>query len=148
MSRCKDDAHERDELDKERRHLWKEMGEYVEQNDLKEYATCSAADLRVGRTLILMARWMARSSRKLYSHYADWEVRFGQTRNSRQLSLLPRDGAGTCLGVMSVPSAQRHYGTTCVLWMKPHCDANGGAGSNVSGRNRQLSPFRIWNGRR
>lgn len=143
-------THERDELDKELKASLKEMGEYVEnKNDLKEYATCSAADLRVWADAHSNGTVDGAKLKKLLLAHADWEVRFGRSQEFKAAVIASSQiVAGTCLGVMSVPGRNDITYDLCIVdeasiatpteVLVPMSRARR---TVLVGDNRQLSPF-------
>lgn len=110
-------THERDEIAKELRESLKDLGQYVDdKNDLKEYATCSAADLRVWADAHANGTDEGVKLKKLLLAHAEWEARFGRSREFKAALLASSQiVAGTCLGVMGVPGRNEITYDLCIV---------------------------------
>ena len=110
-------THERDEIAKELRISLKDLGQYVDdKNDLKEYATCSSADLRVWADAHANGTEEELKLKKLLLAHAEWEARFGRSREFKAAVIASSQiVAGTCLGVMSVPGRNELTYDLCIV---------------------------------
>lgn len=109
-------VHERDEVSKEMKDSLKELGVHFNKNDLKEFATCSAADLHAWADAHSKGtdEWV--QLKKLLLAHAEWEVRFGRGREFRAALIASAQVvAGTCLGVMNVPGRNEITYDLCIV---------------------------------
>lgn len=143
-------THERDELTKELKESFKSLSEHVEnKSDLKEYAECSAADLRVWADAHSNGTVEGAQLKKLLAVHADWEVKFGRSQEFKAAVIASSQiVAGTCLGVMGVPGRNEITYDLCIVdeasiatpteVLVPMARARR---TVLVGDNRQLSPF-------
>ncbi|MGY6215722.1 AAA domain-containing protein [Methylolobus aquaticus] len=110
-------THERDEIAKELKESLRDLGQYVEdKNDLKEYANCSAADLRVWADAHANGTDDGLKLKKLVISHAEWEARFGRSREFKAAVIASSQiVAGTCLGVMGVPGRNEITYDLCIV---------------------------------
>lgn len=108
---------ERDELDRELKASFKTLGDHFEnKNDLKEYANCTAAELRLWADAHSNGTTSGTKLKKLLLAHADWEVRFGRSQEFRAAVIASSQiVAGTCLGVMGVPGRNEITYDLCIV---------------------------------
>lgn len=108
---------ERDELEKALRESLKELSNHVESKDeLKEFADCSAADLRGWAEAYSDSTSSGAQLKALMLAHADWEARFGRSREFQAAVIASSQVvAGTCLGVMSVPGRNEIVYDLCIV---------------------------------
>lgn len=108
---------ERDELEKALRESLKELANHVESKDeLKEFAECSAADLRGWAEAYSDSTSSGAQLKALMLAHADWEARFGRSREFQAAVIASSQVvAGTCLGVMSVPGRNDIVYDLCIV---------------------------------
>lgn len=108
---------ERDELEKALRESWKELTSHVDDKDeLKEFAECSAADLRGWAEAYSDSTSSGAQLKALMLAHADWEARFGRSREFQAAVIASSQVvAGTCLGVMSVPGRNEIVYDLCIV---------------------------------
>lgn len=108
---------ERDELEKALRESLKELANHVENKDeLKEFAECSAADLRGWAEAYSDSTSSGTQVKALMLAHADWEARFGRSREFQAAVIASSQVvAGTCLGVMSVPGRNEIVYDLCIV---------------------------------
>lgn len=108
---------ERDELERVLKESMKDLGTYVDSKDeLKEFAECSAEDLR-GWAEAYAARTPAGGQLKqLLQTHAEWETAFGRGREFQAAVIAASQVvAGTCLGVMSIPGRNDISYDLCIV---------------------------------
>lgn len=108
---------ERDGLDRVLRESVKDLGAYVDsKEELKEFAECSAEDLR-GWAEAYAARTPAGGHLKqLLQTHAEWETAFGRGREFQAAVIAASQVvAGTCLGVMSIPGRNDISYDLCIV---------------------------------
>lgn len=110
-------THERDELAKELKESMKELVEQFEnKDDLKEFAHCSATDLREWADVYSNNTYEGKQLKKLLLAHAEWEARFGRSREFRAAVIASSQiVAGTCLGVMGVPGRNDITYDLCIV---------------------------------
>jgi serine/threonine protein kinase len=108
---------ERDELEKALRESWKELTSHVDDKDeLKEFAECSAADLKGWAEAYSDSTSSGTQLKALILAHADWEARFGRSREFQAAVIASSQVvAGTCLGVMSVPGRNEIVYDLCIV---------------------------------
>lgn len=108
---------ERDGLERVLKESMKDLGAYVEsKEELKEFAECSAEDLR-GWAEAYAARTPAGGQLKqLLQTHAEWETAFGRGREFQAAVIAASQiVAGTCLGVMSIPGRNDISYDLCIV---------------------------------
>jgi serine/threonine protein kinase/DNA polymerase III delta prime subunit len=108
---------ERDDLEKALRESFKELSNHVEsKEELKEFAECSAADLRGWAEAYSDSTSSGAQLKALMEAHADWEARFGRSREFQAAVIASSQVvAGTCLGVMSVPGRNEIIYDLCIV---------------------------------
>ena len=108
---------ERDDLEKALRESLKELSNHVEsKEELKEFAECSAADLRGWAEAYSDSTSSGAQLKALMVAHADWEARFGRSREFQAAVIASSQVvAGTCLGVMSVPGRNEIVYDLCIV---------------------------------
>lgn len=108
---------ERDGLERVLKESMKDLGTYVDSKDeLKEFAECSAEDLR-GWAEAYAARTPAGGQLKqLLQTHAEWETAFGRSREFQAAVIAASQVvAGTCLGVMGIPGRNDISYDLCIV---------------------------------
>ncbi|MES2115890.1 MAG: AAA domain-containing protein [Pseudomonadota bacterium] len=110
-------THERDELDKELKLSFKSLNDHFDnKSDLKEYADCSASELRIWADAHSNGTASGTQLKKLLLAHADWEIRFGRSQEFRTAVIASSQiVAGTCLGVMGVPGRNEITYDLCIV---------------------------------
>lgn len=108
---------ERDDLTKELKESIKELGLHVEDKDeLKEFAECSATDLRQWADAYSNKTQLGTQLKKLLQAHAEWSSRFGRSREFvAALISSSQIVAGTCLGVMGIPGRNEITYDLCIV---------------------------------
>lgn len=108
---------ERDELEKALRESLKELANHVDsKEELKEFAECSAEDLRGWVEAYSDSTSSGTQLKALMLAHADWEARFGRSREFQAAVIASSQVvAGTCLGVMSVPGRNEIVYDLCIV---------------------------------
>ena len=127
-----------------------ELQKYEQDKEtLKHFSECSAAELRTWAETYAPATAEGRQLRKLLVSHADWEARFGRSREFRAALIASSQVvAGTCLGVMGIPGKAEITYDLCIVdeasiatpteVLVPMSRARR---TVLVGDNRQLSPF-------
>jgi len=108
---------ERDGLERVLKESMKDLGSYVDsKEELKEFAECSAEDLR-GWADAYAARTPAGGQLKqLLQTHAEWETAFGRGKEFQAAVISASQVvAGTCLGVMSIPGRNDISYDLCIV---------------------------------
>ena len=122
---------ERGELDEQLEALTKERDDLMQRlkdslddltklvddkSELKEFANCSAADLRDWAKAFSSEKPQGEQLKKLLSAHAEWETRFGRSREFKAALIASSHVvAGTCLGVMAVPGRNDIAYDLCIV---------------------------------
>lgn len=108
---------ERDELEKALKESVKDLAKYVEsKEELKEFANCSAADLRGWAEIYSGDTEADKQLKMLLRAHADWEARFGRSQEFRAAVIASSQVvAGTCLGVMGIPGRNDIVYDLCIV---------------------------------
>jgi serine/threonine protein kinase len=108
---------ERDELERDLKESIKDLALYVEsKHDLKEFAECSAEDLRGWAEAYSDGTSSGMQLKALMLAHADWEARFGRSREFQAAVIASSQVvAGTCLGVMSAPGSNVITYDLCIV---------------------------------
>ena len=108
---------ERDGLERVLKESMKDLGAHVDsKEELKEFAECSAEDLR-GWAEAYAARTPAGGQLKqLLQTHAEWDTAFGRGREFQAAVIAASQiVAGTCLGVMSIPGRNDISYDLCIV---------------------------------
>jgi len=108
---------ERDDLERALKESMKDLANHVESRDeLKEFAECSADDLRGWAEAYSNSTSSGVQMKALMLAHADWEARFGRSREFQAAVIASSQVvAGTCLGVMSVPGRNDIVYDLCIV---------------------------------
>lgn len=141
---------ERDGLERVLKESMKDLGTYVDsKEDLKEFAECSAEDLRGWAEAYAARTPEGGQLKQLLQTHAEWETAFGRGREFQAAVIAASQVvAGTCLGVMSIPGRNDISYDLCIVdeasiatpteVLVPMSRARR---SVVVGDSKQLSPF-------
>jgi len=110
-------SQERDDLTRELKESLKDLGTHVDDSDeFKEFAGCSAADLRLWADAYSNKTQLGTQLKKLLQAHAEWESRFGRSREFvAALISSSQVVAGTCLGVMGIPGRHEITYDLCIV---------------------------------
>lgn len=96
---------------------WKDLVTYVDsEEERKEFAECSAADLRGWAEAYSDGTPAGEQLKQLLQVHTDWETAFGRSRDFHAAVIAASQiVAGTCLGVMSIPGRSEVTYDLCIV---------------------------------
>lgn len=108
---------ERDGLERVLKESMKELATYVDsKEELKEFAECSAADLREWAEAYAAQTPAGGQLKQLLQTHAEWETAFGRGKEFQAAVIAASQVvAGTCLGVMSIPGRNDITYDLCIV---------------------------------
>lgn len=108
---------ERDGLERVLKESMKDLTTYVDsKEELKEFAECSAADLRVWAEAYAAETPAGGQLKQLLQTHAEWETAFGRGKEFQTAVIAASQVvAGTCLGVMSIPGRNDISYDLCIV---------------------------------
>jgi serine/threonine protein kinase len=108
---------ERDGLERVLKESMKDLSTYVDsKEELKEFAECSAADLREWAEAYAAQTPAGGQLKQLLQTHAEWETAFGRGKEFQTAVIAASQVvAGTCLGVMSIPGRNDISYDLCIV---------------------------------
>ncbi len=108
---------ERDGLERVLKESMKDLTTYVDsKEELKEFAECSAADLRDWAEAYAAQTPAGGQLKQLLQTHAEWETAFGRGKEFQTAVIAASQVvAGTCLGVMSIPGRNDISYDLCIV---------------------------------
>lgn len=108
---------ERDGLERSIKESAKDLMNHVDsKEELKEFAECSAEDLRGWAEAYSTQTPAGGQLKQLLQTHAEWETAFGRSREFRTAVIAASQVvAGTCLGVMSIPGRNDITYDLCIV---------------------------------
>lgn len=108
---------ERDSLEQVLKESMRDLRDYVDSKDeLKEFAVCSAEDLREWAEAYAADTPAGEQLKQLLQTHAEWETAFGRGKEFQAAVISASQVvAGTCLGVMSIPGRNDISYDLCIV---------------------------------